>query len=95
MTIFWPCPNCQRFADDNFNVAKMKLSVLEREENIIERSKGWLTAFFPFPTMFSKTFNWVVKSQDHVVKIQHNPDILILLEKELFPTMFSKKNFKF
>ena len=45
------------FADDKFIVAIMMISVFDRVENIVEKTrKCWIPAFSPFPTMFSKGF---------------------------------------
>ena len=61
------------FADDISKVAKMANFVCDRVEtwkkHCGKRRKCWLTAFSPFPTMFSKSlFLRVIKSQDCVVK---------------------------
>ena len=45
------------FADDKFSVARMTFSLPDTVENTVEkRSKIWLPAFSPFPTVFSKAF---------------------------------------
>ena len=60
------------FASDKLNVAEMKVSPYDREENTVgKRIKCWLPALSPFPTVFSKVFfSRVVKSRDCGVKIQ-------------------------
>ena len=56
-------------ADDNLNVAKMTISLCDRNENTGEKKECWLSAFSSFPTVFSKAFFFmVVKSRDCVVK---------------------------
>ena len=62
------------FADEKFNVAKMIISLCDREEESFgkhcgKRRKCCLPAFSPFPKMFSKAFFFsVVKIRDCVVK---------------------------
>ena len=57
-------------ADDKIDVAKTMLSVFDQiEKHWGKERKGWLRAFSPFPTMFSKClFFRVIKSWDCVVK---------------------------
>ena len=56
--------------DDKFKVAKLKISLFDREENTGKRRKCWLPAFSPIPTVFSKDFffetveNILVKGED-------------------------------
>ena len=46
------------FADDKLNIAKMKISLYERNiKHCRKRRKCWLPAFSPFPTMLSKNFS--------------------------------------
>ena len=53
------------FADDKLSAGKIKISVLERIENIV----GKRSSIFSFATMFLKAISFrVVKSRDCVVK---------------------------
>ena len=75
---FNPLPNdkisdmskLKAYADDKRNATQKLKLILRRVENIVGKSrKYWLSAFSPFPTMFSKGLSRrVVKSWDCVVK---------------------------
>ena len=57
------------FADDKINMTKELKLYRKGRNNCGERSKCWLPAFSPFPTMFSKGFlHRGVKGQDCMVK---------------------------
>ena len=60
----------KKFANDKINVNEVWKTGLGRVENIVEKGeKCWLSAFSPFPTLFSKALHFrVVKSWDCVVK---------------------------
>ena len=68
-TKFWCDPNSKHLQTVNQMLLKMLTSVFDRVENIVGKGENaGQTAFFPFPTMFSKGFfHWVVKTQDHMI----------------------------
>ena len=58
----------ESISDDKFDVAKMRISLFDRVENIVGKGENGGT-FSPFPTMFSKDlFVKVIKSQYCMVK---------------------------
>ena len=58
------------FADDKFNIGKMKISLFDRVENIVGKGENaGYQHFFLFPNVFSRaTFYRVIISRDCVVK---------------------------
>ena len=58
------------FADDKYNIAKMKIYLFDRVENTVGKGENAGNQYFLlFPTVFSKAFfAWVIKSLDCVVK---------------------------
>ena len=60
--------NLKAFAEDNFSIPKMKISIFDRVENTGKRRKCWLSALSHFPTLFSKDFFLRdIKSQDCLI----------------------------
>ena len=57
------CYKLKAFADGKINVTKKTEFILGMVENIIGNRKCWLPAFSPFPRLFSKVGDCIVKSQ--------------------------------